>query len=65
MQKTNVGAQIIDRLSLEICGMIIATFQVLDKLNYFSFSQKTIILAKISMKVILDMRFLTFSNADI
>ena len=45
--------------------MIIAGFQVEDKLNRARFFQESFLLAKISIEVILRMPFLTFSNADI
>ena len=45
--------------------MVIATFQVLDKLNCSWFFQKSFLLANISMEVVLGMLFLTFSNVDI
>ena len=37
VQKTNFGAQIINRLSLETYGMVIAAFQVFDKLAHSRF----------------------------
>lgn len=46
-------------------GMIIASFQVEDKLEKARFSQKTFLLAEISMEVILKMLFFTFNNASI
>ena len=61
----DIGAQKIDRFSLATYGMVIAAFQVVNKLGCSWFFQKTFLLADISMEVILGMPFLTFSNADI
>ena len=45
--------------------MVIAGFQVEDKLSRARFFQESFLLAETSMEVILEMPFLTFSNADI
>ena len=45
--------------------MVIATFQVVDKLSRSQFFWKTFLLADISIKVLLDMLFFSFSNADV
>ena len=45
--------------------MIIATFQVIDKLGKAWFFQETFLLANISIKVILEMLFLIFNNIDV
>ena len=45
--------------------MVIAAFQILDKLSCFRFFEKTFLLADISMKVVLGMLFLTVSNVDV
>ena len=65
VRMTNVGAHKIDGSSLAIYGMVIAGFQVVDKLGCSWFFQKTFLLADISMKVVFDMFFLIFSNADV
>ena len=65
VRMTNVGVQKIDRSSLATYGIVIAAFQVVNKLGRSRFFQETFLLADISMKVILGMPFLTFSNADI
>ena len=64
-QRTDVGAQKIDGSLLETYGMVIAAFQVKDKLGRARFFQEIFLLANISMNIILKMPFLTFSNADI
>ena len=62
---TDVGAQKIKRCSLATYGMVIAAFQIVNKLGRSWFFQKTFLLAAISMEVVLVMSFLTLSNADI
>ena len=65
LQKTIIDAQKIDKFSLTIYNMVIATLQILDKLGHSWFFQKTFLLANISIKVILGILFLTFSIVDI
>ena len=62
---TNIGAQKIDGSTLETFGMVLASFQVEDKLERAWFFQETFLLADISAEVVLGMPFLTFSNADV
>ena len=62
---TDVDAQKIDGSSLATHSMVIAAFQVVDKLNRFWFFQETFLLANISMEDVLGMLFLIFNNADI
>ena len=45
--------------------MVIAGFQVEDKLGRARFFQESFLLAETSMEVVLGMPFLTLSNADI
>ena len=63
--KTDVGAQKIDGSLLRTFGIVIIGFQVEDKLNTARFFQELFLLAEISMKVVLKMPFLIFSNTDI
>ena len=65
VEKTNVGGQRINRFLLETYRMIIPAFQVFNKLGRFCFFWKTFLLANISMKVVLGILFLTFSNVDV
>ena len=65
VRKTDIKAQKIDGSNLETFGMVLADFQVEDKLGRARFFQKTFLLADISAKVVLDMPFLILSNADI
>ena len=62
---TNIGAQKIDGSTLEIFGMVLASFQIEDKLGKIRFFQETFLLANISAEVVLGMPFLTLSNADV
>ena len=61
----NVGAQKIDSSLLRTFGMVIAGFQIEDKLSRIRFFQESILLAEISIEVVLGMFFFTLSNADI
>ena len=65
MQKTNVGTQKIDKSSLKTYGIVIAVFQVFDKFGSFWFFQETFLQANINIEIVLNMLFLTFSNADV
>ena len=60
----SIRAQKIDWSSLKIFGMVIASFQLKNKLGRDWFFWETFPLANINMKVILVMLFLTFGNAD-
>ena len=65
IRPTDVGAQKIDGSTLEMFGMVLASFQVEDKLGRARFFQETFILADLSVEMVLGMPFLTLSNADI
>ena len=62
---TNVKAQKIDGSTLKTFGIVLASFQVKDKLGRARFFQKTFLLADINVKVVLDMRLLNLNNADV
>ena len=62
---TDIGAQKINGFSLATYDMVIAAFQVFDKLGCPRFFQKTFLLADIRIKVVLGMSFLIPSNADV
>ena len=62
---TDIGAQKIDGSTFETFGMVLASFQVENKLGRARFFQETFLLADISMKIVLSMPFLTLSNADV
>ena len=63
--KTDVGAQKIDGSSLDTFKMVIASFEVIDKLGGAQFFQETFLLANTMIELVLGMPFLTLSNADI
>ena len=65
VRMTNISTQKIDKSSLTTYRMIIAAFQVVNKLGCSRFFQKTFLIANISIKVVLGMPFLTFNNVDI
>ena len=65
VRHTDVGAQKIDGSTLQTFGMVLANFQVEDKLGRTRFFQETFLLANISAEVVLSMPFLTLSNADV
>ena len=65
VRQTNIQAQKINGSTLEMFGMVLASFQVEDKLGRARFFQETFLLANISVKVVLGILFLTFSNANI
>ena len=65
VRKTNVGAQKIDKSLLPTYSMVIAAFQVIDKLSRSWFFQDTFLLADISMKVVLGLLFLILSHIDV
>ena len=62
---TNVGAQEIDGSTLETFEIVLASFQMEDKLGKIRFFQETFLFADIRAEMILGMPFLTFSNADV
>ena len=65
VRPTDVEAQKIDSSTLKMFGMVLASFQVENKLERPRFFQKTFLLADLSMEVVLRMPFLTLSNANI
>lgn len=64
-RKPNVGAQKIDGSTFQLFKMILASFQIEDKLGKTQFFQETFLLADTSVKVILSICFLILSNANI
>lgn len=63
--KTDVSAQKIDGSILETFEMVITSFQVEGKLKKACFFQETFLVANTSMKIVLKMFFLAFSNANV
>ncbi len=64
-QKISVGAQKIDGSLLETYDIVSASFLLQDSLRRVRFFEETFILANTSMEVVLEMPFLSLSNADI
>ncbi len=62
---TVVVAQKIDGSSLATYGMAVAAFSLQDSLGKVLFFEETFLLADTSIKAVLGMPFLAFSNADI
>ncbi len=63
--KTNVGAQKIDGTTLKTYGMVVSTFSVSDKDEKERFFEESFLLADVKPDIVLGMRFLTMSNADV
>lgn len=57
--------QKIDDFIFKMFEMILASFKVEDKFEKTQFFQKTFLFAKLIIKVVLRVLFLTFKNADI
>ena len=64
-RKIDVGLQKIDEFYLDTFKIMIANRSVKNKLEKIQFFQKAFLLANISLEVVLEMLFLTFSKADI
>lgn len=62
---TNVDTQKIDGFIFKMFEIVLASFQVDDKLRKAWFFQKTFLVVGINVKVVLEIFFLTFSNVDI
>ena len=65
IKQTDVGVQKIDDTMLDIYGLVVAVFLVIDKANRVRFFEETFLMANISPEVVLRMYFLTLSDADI
>ena len=65
VQMTNVSAQNIDRSLLATYGIVIAAFQILHMLGRSRFFYEPFLLTDINMEGVLDMLFLTLSNANV
>ncbi len=63
--KTNVEAQKINGTTLEIYGMVVSTFSVLDKDGRERFFEESFLLADVKPDIVLGMSFLTMSNAEV
>ena len=65
IRKIDDGAQKIDRSLLKTFGIVIAGFEVIDKLGRVRFFQKTLLLANTSIEIVLEIPVFTFNNADV
>lgn len=65
IKRTNVKTPKIDWSTLWTYGIIPAIFSLKDKLKQVWFSKETFLIADISMKIILEMLFFSFSNIDV
>ncbi len=63
-QKTSIGAQKIDGSPPETYSMVSASFSLQDSLRRDQFFEETFLMADTSMEMVLEMPFLTLSNAD-
>lgn len=63
--RINVRTQNINSFSLEIFKMVLASFQIKNKLRKARFFQEIFLLAKINMKMIIEIFFFSFSNKNI
>ena len=64
IQVIDIGTQKINNLSLKTFKMVIASFQVINKLSKARFFQKIFLLGNITMRMVLGMFSLTFNNAN-
>ena len=62
---TNVKAQKIDGSIFKTFEIVLASFQVKNKLRGTQFFQKIFLLADFNIKIILKILFLTFNNTNI
>ena len=65
IRPTDVEAQKIDGITLNISEMIIAAFSVTDKANWVRLFEKIFLVANGSPEVVLGIPFLILSSADI
>lgn len=65
IKKTDINIQKINISKLEIFGIVIVFFLVVDKDRKFRFFEKTFFLSNINMDITLRILFFTLSNAEI
>ena len=65
VEKTNIGAQKIDGSTLNIFEMVLANFQMEDKLSRTQYFQAIFLVANTTLKVIFEIPFFTLSNTNI
>lgn len=62
---TNIKAQKIDSFTLKTFKIVLASFQVEDKLKRAQYFQEIFLLANIGLKVVLKIFFAIVANADV
>ncbi len=65
IQKTNIGAQKIERTTLEIYKIVVSIFSVLDNDDMGRFFEKSFLLADVKSDIVLGIPFPTINNADV
>ena len=65
IRPTDVRAQKIDGTTLDIFGIVVAAFSVIDKANQVRFFEEIFLVANISLEIVLRIPFLTLSGIDI
>ena len=65
IRSIDIGAQKIDSITLDIYGMVIAAFSLMNKANRVRFFEETFLMANVSPEVVLKIFFLTLSGADV
>lgn len=65
IRKINVGVQKNNRLLLRTNGIILASFSLEDYLRRSEFFKEIFLIADISIEVILEMSFLSLSDAEV
>ena len=62
---TNVVAQKIDSIILDIYKIVVVAFSITDKANQVKFFKKNFLVANVSPEIVFGILFLTLSNANI
>lgn len=65
LRSINLGTQKIDGLALKIHNMTLASFSLQDSQGKVQFFEETFLLVDTNIKIVLEMPFLAFSNADV
>ena len=65
VDRTDIKAQKIDGSTLKTFEIVLASFQVKDKLGRTRFFQETFLLADINTEIVLGMPFLILSNTNV
>ena len=65
IRPSDIEVSKIDGTMLDIFGIVVAAFSVIDKTNWIKFFKETFLLANVSLDVVLEMFFLLLSSADV